>query len=228
MVRIGMLGNEGVLFGREVADALMVSLDSFTARNYSKALDSKPSNLTENEHLLHCACAKEIIDRYRGANAAIVKLWRDCQGIIPALAASENWDYVIGREPVLKVIPGGIVMPNGLVMQYNGLKQHDGGEWSLTKRRGRKLERNKVYGGLIAENLTQCLARIVITEAMNKMTRAGLKLVLQVHDEVVACSDTDQAEADFALMQRIMAERPAWAPSLPLASEGGVDERYVK
>lgn len=228
MIRIGMLGNEGVLFGREVADALMLSLDRFTARNYTKALESRPSNLTENEHLLHCACAKEIIDRYRANNPAIVTLWRACQGIIPALAADEDWGWTIGKEPVLKVVPGGIVMPNGLVMQYNGLKQHDGGEWSLTKRRGRKIERNRVYGGLITENLTQCLARIVITDAMNRITQAGLKLVLQVHDEVVALSDADRAEQDFALMQEILALPPAWAPSLPLASEGGVDERYVK
>lgn len=228
MVRIGMLGNEGVLFDRDMADSLGVSVDTFTSRNYSRALESRPSNLTEAEHLLHCACAKEIIDRFRGANPAIVRLWRACQGILPALAADEDWGWTVGVEPELRVVPGGVVMPNGLVMQYNGLKQHEGGEWSLTKRRGRKIERNKVYGGLLAENLTQCLARIVITEAMNKMTKAGLKLVLQVHDEVVACSPENQAQEDFALMQRIMAEAPTWAPSLPLASEGGVDDRYVK
>jgi len=228
MVRIGMLGNEGVLFDQEVANALCISLDSFTSRHYAKALDSKPSNLTEDEHLIHCACAKEIIDRYRSTNQAIVRLWRACHGIIPALAADEDWNYTVGIEPSLKVVPGGIVMPNGLTMQYNGLKQHDGGEWSLTKRKGRRIERSKLYGGLICENLTQSLARIVITDAMNKITRAGLKLALQVHDEVVACSDESRSEADFALMQKLMAQAPAWAPSLPLASEGGTDKRYVK
>jgi DNA polymerase len=228
MVRIGMLGNAGVLFGSEMADALGLFLDSFTGRHYAKAMESRPSNLTENAHLLHCACAKEIIDRYRGANHKIVQLWRACQGIIPAMAADEDWGWTIGVEPNLKVIPGGVVMPNGLVMQYHGLRQHDRGEWSLTKRRGRKIERSKVYGGLLAENLTQCLARIDITESMNRMARAGLRLVLQVHDEVVACVPDDQAEEAYQTMLACMTERPVWAPSLPLAAEGGVDERYTK
>lgn len=228
MVRIGMLGNEGVMFGRELADTLCLSLDSFTARNYEKALASRPSNVTEDTHLLHCACAKEIIDRYRSANPAIVTLWRAAQGIIPAMAAPEDWGWTIGKEPTLQVIPGGVKMPNGLTMFYHGLKQHDGGEWTLLKRKGRRVEKSRVYGGLIVENLTQSLARIVITDAMNRMKAAGLRLVLQVHDEVVACALEHEAEQVFNTMQEIMKIAPTWAPSIPLASDGGVDKRYVK
>lgn len=180
MVRIGMLGNDGVLFGADTADALCLNLDAFTGRYYARAMESRPSNLTENEHLLHCACAKEIIDRYRQANRAITTLWRDAHNIIPALVAEEDWGYKIGREPELRVVPGGIVMPNGLVMQYNGLKQHEGGEWSLTKRRGRRIERNKVYGGLIVEN---CIAEgtLVLTDSGFKPIE-NIEKTDKVHD----------------------------------------------
>lgn len=223
-----MLGNEGITFGAEVANALGVSLDAFTGRHYAKAMESKPANMTENEHLLHCACAKGIIDRYRYTNDKIVKLWREANGIIPALAAGEDWQYTVGREPNLKVVPGAIVMPNGLKMQYNGLKQHDGGEWTRTVRRGRKIEQSRIYGGSVTENITQCLARIVITEAMNRMTDGGLKIVMQVHDELVAVAPEHHAGEAYDFMQKCMQVRPSWMPNLPLDSDGGVDKRYVK
>jgi hypothetical protein len=228
MVRIGMLGNDGIIFGTDIADALGLSLDMFTSRYYAQALESKPANITENEHLLHCACAKGIIDRYRSTNHKITALWKAANGIIPALAADEDWEWTVGVEPELRVVPGAIIMPNGLKMQYNGLKQHEGGEWTRTVRRGRRIEQSRIYGGSITENLCQCLARIVITEAMNRMTRAGLKVVMQVHDELVVVADEDKAEQTFKFMQQCMQQRPAWMPSLPLGSEGGVDKRYVK
>lgn len=228
LIRVGMLGNKGILFGTDIADALGISLDSFTGRYYEKALESRPSNVTENDHLLHCACAKGLIDRYRLKNDKIPRLWRAANGIIPAMAAEEDWEYTVGVEPELKVVPGGILMPNGLTMQYHNLKLHEGGQWTRTTRKGRKIEQSRMFGGSVVENICQCLARIVITEAMNRMTAAGMKPVMQVHDELV-CVDAEQTtEATFQKMQRMMQVRPKWMPSLPLDSEGGVDKRYVK
>lgn len=229
MIRVGMLGGQGIVFDKDMADLLGVRLDLFTSRNYARAMESKPGHVSENAHLLHCACAKEIIDRYRAANPKIVALWRQAHNALPALAADTDLGVTIGEEPQIPVKPGRLVMPSGLSMHYPGLKCEAGSnEWSMLKQKGRRKEKSKVYGGLIIENITQSLARIVITDAMLRVHAAGIKLVMQVHDEVIACVPEGQGEATFDTMQRILSIPPAWAPSLPLDSDGGVDKCYSK
>lgn len=228
MIRVGMLGSAGFLFGEEIADALGISVDVFTARNYKQAMSVKPAHVDEGVYLLHCACAKEIIDRYRMANGAITALWKAAQDSIPALAGQAD-EALLGVEPQLVVRRGEILMPNGLGMKYHNVRQSDDlKEWTVERRRNRRVEKSKLYGGLIVENGTQSLARIVLTEALLRMLAEGINPKLQVHDELVAVAAEESAEFVNERMAALMAVRPAWMPSLPLASDGGVDKRYVK
>ena len=79
----------------------------------------------------------------------------------------------------------------------------------------RKWERQKYYGGRAVENATQATGRDFLTHAMKLLDRAGLEIVLHVHDEVVLDARADQAQD----IKTHCETRPAWAGDFPLAAE---------
>ncbi|MEF2552023.1 DNA polymerase [Aurantimonas sp. A2-1-M11] len=90
----------------------------------------------------------------------------------------------------------------------------------------RKWERGFAYGGLLAENATQAVARDVMADAMPRLEAAGYPLILSVHDELVTEPKADHGSA--AEMEAILCDLPEWAAGLPVAAEGFEAERYRK
>lgn len=85
----------------------------------------------------------------------------------------------------------------------------------------RKWEKTKTWGGTIAENLTQAVARDCLAEKMLLADSQGYNIVFHVHDELVI--DVSKHDARAAeLIDRIMSEPIEWAPGLPL--KGGTYE----
>jgi DNA polymerase len=89
-------------------------------------------------------------------------------------------------------------------------------------------QRVSTYGGSLAENMTQAIARDLLADAMVKIEAEGIEVVFHVHDEAVA--EVKQFRAQYALdrMVKIMSTTPAWAKGLPLAAEGFHGKRYRK
>lgn len=89
-------------------------------------------------------------------------------------------------------------------------------------------QRVSTYGGSLAENMTQAIARDLLADAMRFIEAEGIEIVLHVHDEAVA--EVKQFRAQYALdrMTAIMSEAPVWAKGLPLAAEGWKGKRYRK
>lgn len=89
-------------------------------------------------------------------------------------------------------------------------------------------QRASTYGGSLAENMTQAIARDLLAEAMARIEAEGLEVIFHVHDEIVI--EVKQFRAGYALerMETIMSEAPAWAKGLPLAAEGWRGKRYRK
>ena len=83
--------------------------------------------------------------------------------------------------------------------------------------------RKSIYGGLLAENATQAVARDLLALSLLRLEEAGYEVLLHVHDEVVIAGEHDPEE-----IARIMCTLPEWAEGLPLAAHGGVLERYGK
>ncbi len=81
-----------------------------------------------------------------------------------------------------------------------------------------------LYGGKLAENITQAVASDFIRHAMVLMHDSGIRTVLHVHDEIVASGFRRQLPE----FMRMMTAVPEWAPGFPLEAEGGWLPRYAK
>jgi DNA polymerase len=101
-------------------------------------------------------------------------------------------------------------------LSYMGINQYS-----------RKWERIDTYGGKLAENVTQAVARDVIADAMPRAEAAGYEVVLTVHDEIVT-ETPDEPRFSAEGLSRVMTTNPAWADGLPLAAAGFEGTRYGK
>lgn len=101
-------------------------------------------------------------------------------------------------------------------LSYEGINQYT-----------RKWERLPTYGGKLAENMTQAVARDVFMDGMREAEAQGYPVVMRVHDELVAETPDDPA-FNAGKLAAIMAKNALWNVGLPLAAAGFECHRYRK
>lgn len=112
-------------------------------------------------------------------------------------------------------------LPSGRSLYYFDVSSRYG--WSARRTRQGKPER--VYGGLITENMTQAIARDVFGYGVLEIEKAGHHVLFTVHDEVIVEVEPHVTVAEIeALLTRI----PDWAAGLPVAAEGSESQHYKK
>lgn len=168
--------------------------------------------------------AKRIIDIYRGSNYKISQLWKGADNAIRMMYQGTSIQF--GRPGVLTVEAdkSAIRLPNGLYIQYPDL-QGEQGERGVQYHYEVRSGRNHIYGGKVIENVTQALARCIIGEQMLKIAKR-YRVVLTVHDSVVACVREEEAAEAQAYVEECMRWTPAWAEGLPVNCESEVGIRY--
>lgn len=89
-------------------------------------------------------------------------------------------------------------------------------------------QRISTYGGSLAENVTQAVARDLLAHAMFSLDAAGFPIVMHVHDEAVV-EIASSCDADtLKKLEHLFAQTPAWAAGLPVSAEGWRARRYRK
>lgn len=91
----------------------------------------------------------------------------------------------------------------------------------------RKWERIKTYGGRLAENATQSIARDFMLDALPGIEAAGYEIVLRVHDEV-PCYAPDRPEYNAEHLSSLLATAQPWGAGMPLAAAGFEAYSYRK
>ena len=91
----------------------------------------------------------------------------------------------------------------------------------------RKWELTETYGGKLAENITQAIARDCLAEAIDRVEAAGYRVGFHIHDEIVT-EVPNGSEADLKRITELMSQVPTWAAGLPLNAEGWVNPFFKK
>lgn len=156
-----------------------------------------------------------MVRRWRKTNSRIVDFWYTLDDAI-AEGGRIGPQVRIRRKNKSMAVD----LPSGRSIFYHGLSQASGGEWSYKNRNGMRVG---LYGGRLAENITQAVARDLLAEALVRLDDAGYPIVLHVHDEVVL-----EGAHDLATIESIMTEVPKWAKGLPIAAGGYTCLRYRK
>ncbi len=193
--------------------------------------------------------ADEIKTAWRDDNPNIVRFWYDLEEA--GIRAIANPGKVIDCGPVKFKVSGSFLwlqLPSGraLCYPYPAIREIQT-PWGALKEaitfktvpnvsNVRKIvpdptntsrwSRISTYGGSIAENVTQAVARDLLGEAMVRLEAENYPLILTCHDENVSEPDEGFGSADE--YEQIMSELPAWATGLPVAAAGFEDERYRK
>ena len=89
-----------------------------------------------------------------------------------------------------------------------------------------KWTKGPTYGGSLAENCTQAVARDILAETLMRLEEKGLQTVMHVHDEVVL--EVPKNTVKVEEIEQLISIPPAWAANLPLDAEGWVGLRYRK
>lgn len=154
-----------------------------------------------------------IVQGYRKANPNIVRLW---YGLWDALLYGTEY----GRLRVRTVgHDRHLVLPSGRAIVYRDLRRYDGDWWFHGGR-----ARTKLWHGIIAENVTQAVARDLLAAAILRLEdELGPVLVGHVHDEVIL-----EGRHDVDQVIKLMCDAPAWADGLPVGAEGHIFDRYQK
>jgi DNA polymerase len=198
-------------------------------RNYDFAKERHDPLVRHLSEKLWCMLESAKI-MWRDSSPQTTSLWKNYEEAAKAAVRSPGKAFKAGRC-VFQVRAGmlAVRLPSGRLLIY--LKPE------IRKRDGKRPELRyvspyglpeKLYGGKIAENITQAAARDVLGYAMVNVDEEGFAIVLHVHDEIVAEQDIGEPRLTYDLLKEIMCKKPAWAGGLPLTAEGFVATRYRK
>ena len=172
-----------------------------------------------------------LVDAWRSANRQIIRFWN-------ALDAAAK--KVVGEKT--KVRAGRVTLfwqdekmfvqlPSGRRLTYLAPRFVDNRFGSksigyLGSGANGLLAIEETFGGKLAENITQAVARDLLAFAMLNLEAAGYPIVFHVHDESVMEVPIGQGSVEEACA--IMGQAPDWANGLPLRADGYECEFYRK
>ena len=216
---VGFLGAPPIRYDKAFAQKLGVNrsyVERFLSRkeNEERLLEI-PHICSDDELAIHAVAAKKIIDTYRATAYPVVGLWALCTKLmVDCLVEGKEYQY-----KCLTFRKGEIELPNKMKIRYPDLRQDEEKNWVYGK------DATKLYAGKITNNITQALARIVMTDGMLRVSKR-YPVVGTVHDELIALAPEDEAQEALDWVLEQMTMEPSYMPGIPLAADGGTNLRY--
>jgi len=224
-------------YGVSMAPAYPTLLAQASAEHREKAIKNWQENGKRYDLPMEEFIASDLTKlAWREANPDIVRFWYSLENA--AIAAIQNpkipqqvrgITYLVNGSFLWCKLPGGGV----ICYPYPSLdeKKTPWGEIrpSIVYKSediSRKWVRTHTYGGSLAENVTQAVARDLLADAMLRLEAKGYPVVAHVHDEVIC--EVPKSFGSVEEMSQIMCANPDWARTLPIAAGGWRGKRYRK
>jgi DNA polymerase len=129
----------------------------------------------------------------------------------------------------------GVVLPSGRMLTYRGVHSEKysgrpsftGVGGTMVRAKTLRLEwkhgaGQKVYGGLLAENIVQAISRDILAEAIFKAEQAGYPVALHIHDEIICRVPQDKGQECLTFLSTALSTPPPWGEGMVLGAEGRV------
>ena len=157
----------------------------------------------------------DIVSRWRKANPRIVDFWQKVEnaalyvmntarpvGLDRGIIFARESNPVDGSDFLTIALPSGrkLFYPsphlavNAFERQALHYRTQVGANWGT----------NSTYGGKLTENITQAVARDCLAAAITRLTDAGYRIIMHVHDEVVIEIDETDPEATLTEVNAFM------------------------
>ena len=149
---------------------------------------------------------------FRDKNPKITAHWKDLDRELKE-SASDGSDFIVN-------------IPSGRQLNYFRCRHEPDGVTCATQEGS--IRRVKMYGANLFQNMVQGTARDCFAHILTNLDKAGKKVVLHVHDEVVVEVDEESALHAKADIQEIMKQAPEWMADVPLDSEAIITKEYLK
>jgi DNA polymerase len=166
-------------------------------------------------------CKKDI-RFYRQTFPMIPAFWGKVEAAFKTVTKFSDQVRTVG--PLVFFAKGPVVhlrLPSGRELRYPRCKV-------LRKDNSIKWKYGKLWGGSITENIVQSMCRDLLGFWILECEKAGLPVILHVHDDLTTMVPEAEVEEKQALLEQIMLTKPAWAEGLPLAIESHTGTRYEK
>jgi len=214
----------GAIYGKLVEDVTFderfIGKTTVLGAGYGMGADKFQLQLQNMGKNLDLDACRHIIKAYRQTQHKIAMWWNHLNTVLEKMtrqqSAQVDWQDLMELSPFT-----GIKLPNGLYLNYPELRRHANGEFTYMTRTGV----NKIYGGKVAENLCQAVARCVIGEQLLQISKR-YRVVLTVHDAIASVVPEGEAHEAKDYIEECMRTSPAWAHGLPLNCESGMARNY--
>lgn len=200
-----------------------------------RALDVKG----EFAHMSDDQLRKAFIIPWRKANPATVRLWASLNDAFghggpagPRLRVRRSRDG-LGAARYLDLPSGRSIGYHGVKWETYVITDEDPETGKITRKRKEGFRyadpskpfigRIPTYGGRLAENATQAVARDLLAEALVRLVERGYDVAAHVHDEILVYGQHPVDE-----IKALMCKAPRWAAGLPIDGDGKQVDRYRK
>ncbi len=86
-----------------------------------------------------------------------------------------------------------------------------------------------MWGSKLVQNMCEAISRVIVTQAMIRIKRMGIRTLNHPYDELLLLIPKDgHEEATAERCRQEMCVVPPWLPGLPLNAEFHMSDRYMK